>query len=233
MKTNISFLSGASLKALQGPQGVIRAYFENQWFRRKPDLTFICRRTLQHNLYWPLSFCPGSICTAKPKSVSLIFIWSSRRMFSGFRSRWTMFWLWRYWTTSRRARMIFLKPTRTTTQTDVQSFVHIFLFQSNVTRQPLTWFPSHSELLSLWGSQKVLPSSSWGRERWNLDELLLAWPIRCEFQLYLIRLTDQKPGRRRLWTHNSLWAELERRDTPEVSYRFYEDMMYTTDPRAG
>lgn len=204
--------------ALQGPLGVITTYFENQWFRRKPDLTFICRRTLQHNLYWPLSFCPGSICTEKPKSVSLIFIWSSRRMFSGFRSRWTMFWLWRYWTTSRRARMIFLKPTRTTLNwcSVIHSYL-LFLIKREETSS-LTWFPSHSELLSLWGSQKVLPSSScggWGG--WNLDKLLLAQPIRYEFQLNLIRLTDQKPGRRRLWTHNSLWAELKRRDTPEIS----------------
>lgn len=72
-----------------------------------------------------------------------------------------------------------------------------------------------------------------GGERWNLDKLLLARPIRCEFQMNLIQLTDQKSGSRRLWTHNSLWAELERGDTPEVSYRFNKVMIYTTDLRAG
>lgn len=59
----------------------------------------------------PFSLCPGSIWTEKPKSVSLIFTSSSNRMFSGFRSRWTILWVWRYSTTSRRARIIFLSKS--------------------------------------------------------------------------------------------------------------------------
>lgn len=64
----------------------------------------------------PWSFCPGVICTAKPKSVSLMLILSSRRMFSGFRSLCTMFWEWRNWTTSNKERMIFLQKYKTETR---------------------------------------------------------------------------------------------------------------------
>lgn len=56
----------------------------------------------------PLSFSPGCSCTEKPKSDSLMCPWSSRRMFSGFRSRWTMLREWRYCTASSRARIILL-----------------------------------------------------------------------------------------------------------------------------
>lgn len=56
----------------------------------------------------PLSFSFSRSWQEKPKSVSLMFMSSSRRMFSGFRSRWTMSMEWRYWITSSSARMIFL-----------------------------------------------------------------------------------------------------------------------------
>ena len=56
----------------------------------------------------PLSFSSSRSWQEKPKSVSLMFMSSSRRMFSGFRSRWTMLMEWRYWITSSSARMIFL-----------------------------------------------------------------------------------------------------------------------------
>lgn len=56
----------------------------------------------------PLSFSFSFSWQEKPKSVSLMFMSSSRRMFSGFRSRWTMLMECRYWITSSSARMIFL-----------------------------------------------------------------------------------------------------------------------------
>lgn len=56
----------------------------------------------------PLSFSFSFSWQEKPKSVSLMFMSSSSRMFSGFRSRWTMLMECRYWITSSSARMIFL-----------------------------------------------------------------------------------------------------------------------------
>lgn len=114
------------------------------------DLTVTIR--LYH---WPFSICPGCGWTAKPKSVSLMFMWSSRRMFSGFRSRWTMFWPWRNWTTSSRARMIFLTQWH-------GALVSLLRSKRSrwAVRHWLTWFPSRWGWLSLWGSRKVLPFSS-------------------------------------------------------------------------
>ena len=57
----------------------------------------------------PRSFSPGCSWQENPKSVSFIFMLSSKRIFSGFRSRWTMLSLCRVQITSSRARMIFLE----------------------------------------------------------------------------------------------------------------------------
>lgn len=83
-------------------------YFPSLCFCPK-DLVCCFERLFVHR---PFSIWSGLICTEKPKSVSLMFISSSKRTFSGFRSRWTMPWLWRNCTTSIRARIIFLTPTQ-------------------------------------------------------------------------------------------------------------------------
>lgn len=60
----------------------------------------------------PRSFSPGSSWQEKPKSVSLMFMLSSKRMFSGFRSRCTMLSLCKLRITSSKALMIFLEWDR-------------------------------------------------------------------------------------------------------------------------
>ena len=62
----------------------------------------------QGHVTGPRSFFPGSSWQEKPKSVSLMFMSSSKRMFSGFRSRCTMLSLCKVKITSSRALMIFL-----------------------------------------------------------------------------------------------------------------------------
>ena len=54
-------------------------------FKRRT--TIICYFVINHS---PLSFSPGRSCTEKPKSESLRCPWSSRRIFSGLRSRCTI-----------------------------------------------------------------------------------------------------------------------------------------------
>lgn len=98
--------------------------------KKKTNLNPLGDRWLEEDVQ-PFSVWSVWICTEKPKSVSLMFISSSKRTFSGFRSRWTMPWMWRDSTTSIRARMIFLTPAHTTVITSQLHFpFHLELFRT-------------------------------------------------------------------------------------------------------